>query len=86
MVMKGEADRSNDLMSPTAKRWVRTLALIGVAAFLASCSSQLAEPPALAKLPEKVLNKDEQQTKINEMAAKGQAHQTEAAKAIENEK
>jgi hypothetical protein len=57
-----------------------------VAAFLASCSSQLAEPPALAKLPEKVLNKDEQQTKINEMAAKGQAHQTEAAKAIENEK
>jgi hypothetical protein len=53
---------------------------------LPAAQAKLAPLPELAKLPEKVLNKDEQQTKINEMAVKGQAHQTEAAKAIENEK
>jgi outer membrane biogenesis lipoprotein LolB len=84
--MKAEAHRPNDLMALSPKRRVRTLVLIGAIALLASCSSQLAQLPELAKLPEKVLNKDEQQTKINEMTAKGQAHQTEAAKAIENEK
>jgi hypothetical protein len=31
-------------------------------------------------LPQKVLNKDEQQGKVNEMIAKGQQHQTEAAR------
>ena len=35
------------------------------------------------KLPEKVLSKDEQQTKVNEMVEKGQTHQAEAAKKIE---
>ena len=36
--------------------------------------------------PQKVLSKDEQQAKVNEMIAKGQSHQTEAAKEIENGK
>jgi hypothetical protein len=33
-----------------------------------------------------VLSKDEQQTKVNEMIAKGQKHQDETAKEIENGK
>ena len=42
--------------------------------------------PISAKLPEKVLSKDEQQGKVNEMIEKGQTHQTEAAKEIEKGK
>ena len=43
----------------------------------------LAQLPDFDKLPEKVLSKDEQQTKVNEMVEKGQTHQAEAAKKIE---
>ena len=46
----------------------------------------LTQLPDVTKLPEKVLNKDEQQGKVNEMITKGQQHQTEAAKDIENGK
>ena len=42
--------------------------------------------PDVTKLPQKVLNKDEQQGKVNEMIAKGQNHQSDAAKEIENGK
>jgi len=42
-----------------------------------------AQLPDITKLPEKVLSKDEQQGKVNEMIEKGQRHQTEAAKEIE---
>jgi len=42
--------------------------------------------PDITKLPEKVLGKDEQQGKVNEMINRGQTHQNEAAKEIENSK
>jgi hypothetical protein len=66
------------------------LALVAVAATLfgSGCSETLplTQMPDVTKLPQKVLNKDEQQGKVNEMIAKGQQHQTEAAKEIENGK
>jgi hypothetical protein len=71
-------------------RWMSALALAAVAAALlgSGCSETLplTQLPDLTKLPEKVLNKDEQQGKVDEMIAKGQKHQTEAAKEIENGK
>jgi hypothetical protein len=39
--------------------------------------------PSIAKLPEKVLSKDEQQKTMKDMIEKGQKHQAEAAKQIE---
>jgi hypothetical protein len=66
------------------------LALVAVAATLlgSGCSETLplAQLPDVTKLPQKVLNKDEQQDKVNEMIAKAQKHQNEAAKEIENGK
>jgi cytochrome c-type biogenesis protein CcmE len=58
--------------------------LIGLAA-LAGCAETmpLAQLPDFYKLPEKVLSKDEQQTKVNGMVEKSQSHQAEAAKKIE---
>ena len=71
-------------------RWMSALALVAVAATLlaSGCSESLplTQLPDVTKLPQKVLNKDEQQGKVNEMIAKGQSHQTEAAKEIENGK
>jgi hypothetical protein len=58
------------------------------ATLLCGCSETLplAQLPDVTKLPQKVLSKDEQQAKVNEMIAKGQKHQTETAKEIENGK
>ena len=42
--------------------------------------------PNIAKLPEKVLNKDEQQKAMNQMIEKGQSQQAEAAKQTEKAK
>ncbi len=71
-------------------RWMSALALVAVAATLlgSGCSETLplTQLPDVTKLPQKVLNKDEQQGKVNEMIAKGQKHQNEAAKEIENGK
>jgi type IV pilus biogenesis protein CpaD/CtpE len=66
-------------------RWKFAVALIGLAALLGGCAETLplAQLPDFYKLPEKVLTKDEQQGKVNEMIAKGQNHQAEAAKQIE---
>jgi hypothetical protein len=60
------------------------VALVTLAA-LEGCSEALplAQLPDFYKLPEKVLSKDEQQTKVNDMVEKGQTHQAEAAKKIE---
>ena len=72
-----------------ASRWISALALAAVTATLLSGCSEtlpLAQLPDITKLPEKVLSKDEQQAKVNEMIAKGQKHQTETAKEIENGK
>jgi hypothetical protein len=66
-------------------RWIYTLALIGMAAHLAGCSDALplSQLPDLAKLPEKVLNRDEQNGKVNEMIEKRDRHEAEAAREIE---
>jgi hypothetical protein len=70
-------------------RSIRSLtAAVWAAALLGGCSETLplAQLPDFAKLPQKVLSKDEQQGKVNEMIDKGQRHQTEAAKEIERGK
>jgi hypothetical protein len=69
-------------------RWIYALALIGAAAPLAGCSETLSfsQLPGLAKLPQKVLNNDEQKGKVNEMIETRDRHQTEAAKEIERGK
>jgi len=68
----------------------RRLALAGMAAMLAlgGCSDTLpfSQLPDLSKLPQKVMGKDEQQQKINEMIERGHTHQSEAAKQIEQGK
>ena len=55
---------------------------------LGACSDSLpfSQLPDLTKLPQKVMGKDEQQQKINEMIERGHTHQIEAAKQIEQEK
>jgi hypothetical protein len=60
--------------------------LAGVA--LSGCSETLplVNLPDITKLPEKVLNKDQQQRAMNQMIEKGQAQQVEAAKQIEKSK
>lgn len=66
-----------------------TLALLAwSAAALSGCSETmpLAQLPDITKLPQKVLSKDEQQGKVNEMIEKSQKHQAEAAKEIEKGK
>jgi hypothetical protein len=71
-----------------ASRWLCVLGLFGATALLGGCSEAMsvAQLPDFAKLPEKVLSKDEQQGKVKEMAEKAQTHQTEAAKQIEGGK
>ena len=66
-------------------RWIYALALIGMAVHLSGCSetTSLSQLPDLAKLPQKVLNKDEQKGKVNEMIEKRERHEAEAAKEIE---
>ena len=65
--------------------WIHVLALIGMSAHLSGCSDALplSQLPDLAKLPEKVLNKDEQKGKVNEMIEKRDRHEAEAAREIE---
>jgi hypothetical protein len=62
-------------------RWMSALALVAVAATLvgSGCSETLplSQLPDVTKLPEKVLNKDEQQGKVKEKIAKGQSHDRE---------
>ena len=58
------------------------------AAVVGGCSETmpLSQLPDITKLPQKVLSKDEQQGKVNEMIEKGRKHQDEAAKEIEKGK
>ena len=67
-----------------AMRCKIAVALVGLAA-LAGCAETmpLAQLPDFYKLPERVLSKDEQQSKVNDMVEKGQTHRAEAAKKIE---
>ena len=71
------------------RRWTSVLAPLAVTATLLSgCSESLplGQLPDVTKLPQKVLGKDEQQGKVNDMINRGQTHQDEAAKEIENSK
>lgn len=73
-------------------RWKRALHLAAIGALAATILSGCSETmplvslPDFSKLPEKVLNKDEQQKTMNQMIEKGQTHQAEAAKQIEKAK
>jgi hypothetical protein len=69
-------------------RRMLTAALVTLAGAVGGCSESmsLAQLPDLAKLPEKVLSKDEQQGKINDMIEKSQTHEAAAAKQIEGGK
>jgi hypothetical protein len=63
------------------------LALVCIAALLAGCSglgSGLGPMPDL--LPGKVMNKDEQQSKVDGIIERGQTHEKDAEKQIEGEK
>jgi hypothetical protein len=69
-------------------KWRFIAMFIVLAAQLGGCAETLplAQLPDFSKLPEKVLTKDEQQGKVNDMIEKGQTHQAEAAKQIEKGK
>jgi len=63
-------------------------AVVLLAGLLGGCSEtlSLAQLPDVAKLPQRVLTKGEQQDKVNEMIDKGQRHQSEAEREIEKGK
>ncbi len=69
--------------------WNSTLRLVAAGilsvTIVSGCSETLplVNLPDITKLPEKVLNKDEQQKAMNQMIEKGQAQQAEAAKRAE---
>ena len=66
------------------------LAIAGTCAgvLVGACSETLplANLPDIAKLPEKVLSKDDQQKTVNQMIEKGQTAQADALKEIEKAK
>ena len=63
------------------------LALITIACHLAACSSQnYQQLPDLVKVPEKLLSKDEQQARINDMGARQRAKVDQAEKEIQDTK
>ena len=61
---------------------------ISAGTILSGCSETLplASLPDITKLPQNVLNKDQQQKAMNQMIEKGQAQQAEAAKQAERSK
>lgn len=74
-----------------ATRWNIAVAMIvgaALAGALSGCAETvpLAQLPDSAKLPQRVLSKDEQKRTMDEMIEKGQSHQVEAAKQIEKGK
>ena len=69
--------------------WRRSLLKLAIAgacvgALVSACSETLplANLPDIAKLPEKVMSKDEQQKTMNQMIEKGQTAQADALKAV----
>jgi hypothetical protein len=62
-------------------------ALITIACHIAACSSQNGQQlPDVMKLPQKLLSKDEQQARINDMAARPRAKEEQAEKEIQDTK
>jgi hypothetical protein len=83
-----EAEASAGVGSMPARRTTFAVALTAaclLGAGLSGCSP-LAQLPDFAKLPERVLTKDEQQGKVHQMIEKAQTHQSDAAKQIERER
>jgi hypothetical protein len=70
-----------------AARWLAFTMLVANS-LLVGCSSlsPLAQLPPLEKLPEQVLSTDAQHSKINDMIAQAQTHQSDAEKQIESAK
>jgi hypothetical protein len=68
-----------------ASRLKGALPLLALGAALGGCS-QLGELPDMSKIPQRVLSKDEQQGKVDQMIAKGQNHKSEAAREIEEDR
>jgi hypothetical protein len=64
------------------------VASAAMGASLLGCAEtlSLADLPNVAKLPEKLLSKEEQKKTMNTMVEKAQTHQTEAVKEIEKGK
>jgi hypothetical protein len=58
------------------------------AALCGGCSevTSVVRLPEIGKLPDRVLSKDEQQNKVQQMIAKGQNHRNEAVKEIEEDR
>jgi hypothetical protein len=69
-----------------AVRLTRTLALLAASAVALGGCAQLSELPDISKVPQRVLSKDEQQGKVQQMIVKGQNHKSEAAKEIEEDR
>ena len=69
-----------------AARLTHALALLAFSAVALGGCSQLAELPDISKVPQRVLSKDEQQGKVQQMISKGQNHKTDAAKEIEEDR
>ena len=71
-----------------ARRYKRAIAWLSGAALVAQLGgcAPLSQLPDFAKLPERVLTKDEQQGQVNQMIEKAQTHQAEAARQIEKAK
>ena len=63
------------------------LAALIMACHLAACSSQKSQQlPDVVQLPQKLLSKDEQQARINDMAARQRAREEQAEKEIQDTK
>jgi len=63
------------------------MALITIACHLAACSSQnYQQLPEVVKIPQKLLSKDEQQARINDIAARSRAKEEQAEKEIQDTK
>jgi hypothetical protein len=75
-------------VEPMRVRLAFAITLPGILAHLSGCAETLplAQLPDPYKLPDKVLSKDEQQGKVNQMIEKSQSHEVEAAKQIEKNK
>jgi hypothetical protein len=67
-----------------ASRLCRVIVVATTAGLLAGCADMGSTPlPELTRLPQKLLNKDEQTQAIAEMNQKKETHQSEALKQIE---
>jgi hypothetical protein len=83
--MKAAEQSSNHLIARARTRRWRILLIIAGMSLLPNCSAALNSIlPQIDKLPDKTLNKDQQQVKINEMATRAQTQPSEAAREIES--